>query len=113
MAQNENIVPNAIAAEISKNPEILDTLTDEQDAKSSDNSNEVSMIDKLINLAKNNPIPTAIGIGVVGFGAYKLFSGGKPKNKGSLAGVNYKPKKKSLNRNTSQGKQKIKSISLT
>lgn len=110
---NENIDPNAIAAEISKNPEILDTVTDEQDAKSSDNSKEVSTIDKLLNLAKNNPIPTAIGIGVVGFGAYKLFSGGTPKSKGSLDGVKYKPKKKSPHRNTSQGKQKIKSISLT
>lgn len=110
---NENIDPNAIAAEISKNTEILDTISEEQDAKSSDNSNEVSTIDKLLNLAKNNPIPTAIGIGVVGFGAYKLFSKDTPKNKGSLAGVKYKPKKKSLTKKNLPGKQKIKSISLT
>ncbi|MCF8284651.1 MAG: hypothetical protein K9I48_06710 [Sphingobacteriales bacterium] len=110
---NENIDPNAIATEISKNPEILNTISDDQNSITMDNSKEVSSLDKLLTLAKNNPIPTAIGIGVVGFGAYKLFSKDKPKSNGTLSGLKYKPKKKSSHRNTASNKQKIKSISLT
>jgi hypothetical protein len=110
---NENIDPNAIASEISKNPEILNNLSEEQNNSSDNSTKETSAIDKLINLAKNNPFPTVIGVGVVGFGAYKLFSKEKPKSSGSLAGVKYKPKKKSLAKTNMPGKQKIKSISLT
>jgi hypothetical protein len=110
---NENIDPNAIASEISKNPEILNNLSEEQNNTSDNSLNETSAIGKLINLAKNNPIPTAIGVGVVGFGAYKLFTKTKPKTSTSLAGVKYKPKKKSLTKTVMSGKQKIKSISLT
>jgi hypothetical protein len=110
---NENIDPNAIASEISKNPEILNNLSEEQNNSSDNSTKETSAFGKLINLAKNNPIPTAIGVGVVGFGAYKLFSKEKSKSSGSLAGVKYKPKKKSLTKKNLPGKQKIKSISLT
>jgi hypothetical protein len=110
---NENIDPNAIASEISKNPEILNNLSEEQNNSSDNSTKETSAIDKLINLAKNNPIPTAIGVGVVGFGAYKLFSKEKQKSSGSLAGMKYRPKKKSLTKKNLSGKQKIKSISLT
>ena len=110
---NENIDPNAIASEISKNPEILNNLSEEQNNSSDNSTKETSAIGKLINLAKNNPIPTAIGVGVVGFGAYKLFSKEKPKSSGSLAGVKYKSKKKSHIKTVTTGKQKIKSISLT
>jgi hypothetical protein len=110
---DENIDPNAIASELSKNPEILNNLSKDQNNTSDNSPNETSAIGKLINLAKNNPIPTAIGVGVVGFGAYKLFAKEKPKTSTSLAGVKYKPKKKSLTKTITTGKQKIKSISLT
>ena len=110
---NENIDPNAIAAEISKNPEILNTSSESQESSSS--AEETGALSKLINLAKNNPIPTAIGASILGFGAYKLFSKAKPKSNSnsSLAGIKYKSNKKSQKRITATGKQKIKSISLT
>ena len=97
IGQNENIDMNSLTSEVSADPSAASAATEIQasDSATSENSNQagsnVTKSGGIMSFIKTNPIPVAIGGGLLAYGVYQMV---KPKNKASnLSG--YQSKRKS------------------